>query len=188
MWAEFANWLQTTAGILTAAGVVAGAIAAIVRFAWGAYRKLNSLMAKVDVVYAEVTPNGGGSIKDAIVRMEAMQLAALQLTGKAYWLSAPDGRCTFASNKLAMMMGLTPDQIQGWGWVSAVAPEYRRPCKEEWMAAVSDQREFHMDYEYVRPDGSRLPVTGHAIPCIHAQTKQTVGMIGYAVCRDMENL
>lgn len=169
-----AAWLQTTAGLLTTSTAVIVAIAGVYR--WG-----SKIYCKVARIYDELTPNGGGSIKDAINRIEAMQLAGLQLTGKAHWISDPEGKCTFASTKLANLMGVHPEQVMGWGWVSSVAPQFRASVKEEWIQAVKDRREFHATYAYQHSDGKLVPVTGHAIPVIHAQTRAVVGMIGWAV-------
>lgn len=165
--------LNTTAGVIGALAVILGAVAGIFRFTRKIYQR-------VTFIYDELRPNGGGSIRDAINRIEAQQVAFLHLTGKAYWLSDPDGRCKFASTRLAAIMGVAPNQVLGFGWVSSVAPEHRVPVRLEWESAVRDRREFHSEYAYVHPDGTRVQVKGHAIPVIHAQTEAMVGMIGWA--------
>ena len=169
----FFEWLTTTAGIITAVSVITAA-------GIGVFKFMKSVGKALAYIQAELVPNGGGSLRDAINRIEALQLAGLQLTGKAYWLSNPAGECTFASVKLATLMGKTPDQILGWGWVSAVALDDREKCRKEWDAAVKDHREFHLKYSYVHEDGTKVGVVGHAIPVIHAQTKAIIGMIGWA--------
>lgn len=170
---EIQDFLSSAAGIATSVVTIGALLIAVARWA-------HAIWKKVSHIYDELTPNGGGSIKDVVNRIEALQLASLQLTGKAYWLSDPDGKCTYASTRLAALMGFHADQALGWGWVSAVALECREPVRLEWCSAVKDRREFHMKYVYVHPDGSRVPVTGHAIPVIHAQTRVVVGMIGWA--------
>lgn len=167
------NWVTQSASLITGGAVL---LAAAVAF----YRKAMSVSRKLTQIHAELIPNGGSSLRDAINRIEALQLTSLSLTGKAYWISAKDGQCTFASVRLASMMGMTPEQVEGWGWVTAVSPECRDACRKEWDGAVKDLREFHMDYVFVHPDGVRVQVRGHAIPIIHAQSKQFVGMLGWA--------
>ena len=171
------DWVSNSAALITGAAVIVAGIAAF-------YRKAVSVSKKLAAIHDELVPNGGSSLRDAVNRIEALQITALALTGKAHWISGPDGHCTFASVRLAGLMGLTPEQVEGWGWVTAVAPEYREACRKEWDNAVKDLREFHMKYEYVRPDGGRVAVTGHAIPIIHAQTKVFVGMLGWAEHRE----
>ena len=167
------DFLTSTAGLIGAISIIMAAIFGFIRF-------LRQIYDKVSHVYSELTPNGGGSIKDSINRIEAMQVGGLQLTGKAFWISDPSGKCTFASVRLAAMMGISPGQMLGYGWVSAVSYEDREKCREEWDRAVRDTREFHMRYSYTHPDGQRVYVVGHAIPVVHSVTKQVVGMIGWA--------
>jgi PAS domain S-box-containing protein len=167
------DWISNSAALITGSAVI---VAAFV----GAYRKALIVSKKLAAIHDELVPNGGSSLRDAINRIEALQITALALTGKAHWISGPDGHCTFASVRLAGLMGLTPEQVEGWGWVTAVAPEYREACRREWDNAVKDLREFHMKYEYIRPNGERVPISGHAIPIVHAQTKAFVGMLGWA--------
>lgn len=167
------EFLSSAVGIATSLVTLTALFLAVIK--WG-----HSMWRKVSHIYNELTPNGGGSIKDAINRIEALQMASLQLTGKAYWLSDPDGKCTYASTRLAVLMGSHPNQIMDWGWISFIASEYRDAVREEWISAVSDRREFHMKYAYIHQDGTKVPILGHAIPVIHAQTKVVVGMIGWA--------
>lgn len=167
------DWVSNSAALITGAAIIVAAFA-------GAYRKAVIVSRKLTAIHSELVPNGGSSLRDAINRIEALQMTSLSLTGKAYWISSTDGRCTFASVRLASIMGITPDQVIGWGWVSAVASEHREPCRKEWDASVRDLREFHMKYDYIHPDGTRVSVFATAIPIIHAQTKAFVGMLGWA--------
>lgn len=160
------DWASNSAALITGISVV---VAACI----GAYRK-------VAAIHAELVPNGGSSLRDAINRIEAVQVTGLAMTGKAHWISGVDGRCVFASVRLASIMGVTTSQLLGYGWVSSISPEFREPCRKEWDAAVKDMREFHMVYDYIRPDGSKVTVAGTAVPLVHAQTGSFYGMLGWA--------
>lgn len=178
------EFLQSTAGVITSGSIILGAIIGVWRFMSKAWKQ-------VTAIHAQLIPNGGSSLRDAVDkaldgldRVEAMQRASMQLLDKAYWYSDPEGKCEFASDKLATIMGVPHDHILGYGWVSSVAEEYRVPCRQEWDSAVADVREFRMDYGYVRPDGSTVLVKGFATPVIHPRNKTCIGMIGWVELRD----
>ncbi len=197
----FTEWVNSTSALATGVTVLAGSFVTVFRFAQKGFAavvnvgtRLDDMTVKIDQVVKEVTTNGGGSIKDAVLRLEeaqnktqsattrieATQTAAMQLTGKAFWRSNPEGACTFASVNLSRLTGATPEQMQGAGWVSYVKKEDRASVKTEWDNAVKDQREFHMKYAYVHSDGQLVHVVGHAVPVLDDTTKTLVGMIGWA--------
>lgn len=138
-------------------------------------------MTQVQALSAEFKPNGGSSIKDQLNRIEALTKISLRLTDKAYWISDASGQCMEASPALAALMGLTPEQIQGHGWVNAISASCRREVEEAWESAVREQREFHLDYEYTTPQGLIVPITAHSIP-IRSGGKVT-GYVGWAWVR-----
>jgi len=196
------DWINSTSSLIGGTIVIASGFIAVMRWAHRGFKsvvrvgeKIDAIEKKVDKVVIEIATNGGTtSIKDvvgilktgqvemfaAINRIEAMYLASLEMTGKAYWLSDPDGRCSYASPKLAHMMGTIPEKIIGWGWASYVDPKDADRVKRRWDLAVAEQREFKEDYGYVHEDGTVIQITGRAIPVIHAQTKRAIGMIGWA--------
>jgi len=165
---------------LTATNEVVAAVVGLSSFAVFAGRAMRKNYNAINAVLDELRPNGGSSLRDAINRIESFQISALTLTGKAYWISDPDGKCSYASPQLATMQGVHPEQVLGWGWVSQIAPQDREQVRLRWDSAVKDQREFHESYRFIWPDGTLLPVRGHAIPIIHAQSKKVMGMIGWA--------
>lgn len=170
---HLAEWLDTTAGIITTTTVVVTALTWVVKRGLRVYKWISH-------IYDELTPNGGGSIKDAIQRIDALLMASMNLSGKAFWLSDPEGNCTFASLRLAQLMGGHPSQILGMGWVSFIDPADREECRKEWDAAVKDSRDFNYRVNYVTSTNKLVPVKIQAVPVKHAQSGKIVGMIGWS--------
>lgn len=142
--------------------------------------QLVDVLPEVKRLCLEFKPNGGSSVKDQLNRIEAMSKIYLRITDKAFWVADLEGKYTEVSPALAMLMGSTPDQILGSGWVNSIHAPDRDRVEGEWLAAVHDQREFHMEFSYVQlATGSLLPVTCHSIP-IRYEGK-TVGHVGWAL-------
>jgi PAS domain S-box-containing protein len=149
-------------------------------------RQMEALLPGLDALIKEFKPNGGASIRDQLNRIEReVQLArsmasiGLRMADRAYWVSDTDGFCIEASPGLAKLQGRMPEQILGNGWVTSLPPQWREPVAEEWKAAVQEQREFDMEYAFRQPNGTIVPVTGHAIPV--RVSGKVVGYVGWAV-------
>lgn len=199
--------LNTTSGIFTSVTVILAGFVATVKYANHVVRSIRAIIKQLDdlktevdsvktsvaKVEAESSFNGGASQKDLVLgiknelttailtlgKIEASLLVAMQLTGKAFWRSGASGECTYASVRLSQMMGATPDQILGFGWVSYVDSQYREPVSLEWISSVKDKREFHKKYAYIHEDGSTISVIGHAIPILDKHGS-LVELIGWA--------
>lgn len=127
------------------------------------------LPAQMAIVIREVTPNGGGSMRDIVVATqyrvaanEAFSHAILAQLHIPFWKSDDAGNCTFYSRELAMLTGWTPADNLGRGWLSTIYPDCREEVQEEWDACMRDGREFVMDYAFITPRGERLDVHAEA--------------------------
>jgi PAS domain S-box-containing protein len=147
---------------------------------------MEALLPGLDALIQEFKPNGGSSIRDQLNRIErdvqvarSMASIGLRMADRAYWISDPDGYCTECSPALAKLQGRMPEQILGNGWVTSLPPQWREPVAEEWNSAVKERREFDMEYAFRQPDGTIIPVTGHAIPV--RVSGNVVGFVGWAI-------
>lgn len=135
---------------------------------------LRSMDAKMDTLVHQVTTNGGNSLVD-MVKLVLMQLfiesasrrRLMDAYGYAFWESDRNGLCTYASEELANILGLHPDEVLGNGWITNLAPEERVYVKEQWDIAVKERRRFTLNYSFVHPDGTRIRVQGLSFPIIH---------------------
>ena len=144
------------------AGKVAGGITAI-----AAALKLASailwkpLKSKIETIYKELTPNGGGSIKDAINRvqgavgrMEKRQKCWLQIHDKAVFETDSAGNLTWANREYLGLLGATFEEVEGRGWRNFLASD---STFEQWTRAVADKRDFNACFSFRRKSGEMVP-------------------------------
>ena len=141
------------------------------------------VLGKLDKVIAELVPNGGSSLRDAVNRIESRQIvsesrakALLLDSDIGMWESNEEGHCTWWNRTLEHMHGREP---AGMNWIASVAPEERESVVTEWQEAVRLKREFYMNITYQRQDGTRTPCIVKAYPLL--DNKKTVkGWVGVA--------
>ena len=73
-----------------------------------------------------------------------------------------EGQCTYVNERMAELCGLSAGEALGHGWTRALHPDDRTAVMREWSAAVAEDREFHLEYRFLRPDGTEVPVYGTA--------------------------
>jgi PAS domain S-box-containing protein len=136
---------------------------------------------------AEFKPNGGGSMKDAINRVEEglgtanrniatvsqrqLQMYNLDYTG--IWETDASGFCNYVNPAMARLADASPDEFRGTGWKNLVHPADRAELAAAWASAVAEKRDFNFAYRFrnnvaVRVSGRRM----------FAPTGEIVGWIG----------
>lgn len=134
----------------------------------------------------ELTPNGGSSIKDAIGRIETRQLIEVQVRKAlnndaiyGIWESDAEGKCTYASRTCQRLVGRSYEDLEGWGWVSAVHADDRKRVSEGWKLALEQKREFNDEFRILKPDGSETQVisVGHPLKDRDGNLKGYVGQL-----------
>lgn len=114
-------------------------------------------LARINRVLAELAPNGGASLRDAINRIEKTGLR-LENRLRAYidlnndtgvFESKPNGECIFANKVLCDLLGLHPDQVVGNGWINGIHPEDRHRVWDSWSNAIHQRIEFTEKYRMV---------------------------------------
>lgn len=123
------------------------------------------LSVKVDKIYAEVTPNGGGSIKDQLGRMEKRQILAEQkakITANKQELSYMgfdmNGECIECSVYLCRLLNRSESELLGNLWLNWVVTQDRARVMNEWHEAINSKTEFNSTYSMVKPDGKFINV------------------------------
>jgi PAS domain S-box-containing protein len=114
------------------------------------------------------------------------QTAALATNGRSAILDVvpagifetdPDGQCRFVNQRWQAYAGLSAEAALGSGWIEAIHPADRETVAAEWQAAVLANREFALEYRFLRPDGTTVWVAGHA-SAIRAADGRLTGYIG----------
>lgn len=176
------------AKVIGALGTIIGALAAIWKYAlkpmkeW--FTKTNKLW---ETIAAEFRPNGGGSMKDALNRIETRQLVEVQVrkalnndTLFGIWESDEKGKCTYVNRTYQRIVGLSPDDLLGWGWINIVHTDDRAKLAQDWEQTLKQEREWHAEFRVVRPsDETTIPVisVGHPLKGRDGKLKGYVGQL-----------
>lgn len=141
-------------------------------------------------IHKEVTPNGGSSLRDAVVRQGLEFTAALQeqaqglrrvesaiavlanshrvsydMQGRgAVFECDPEGLNGYTNHVYQQWTGRSESQLMGMGWVSCIFSADREAVRDEWESAVEDGREFRMRYRLLDAAQQPFLVETHASP------------------------
>lgn len=162
------------------------------------FRKLSSLLpgARNEVVLkkilSELVPNGGGSLKDSVGRIEyrlienhkmiqillKMQRLHEESEGIATFLTDPNGRCIYANQNYLKLTGLSMEDVIRTGWKNCLIPEDREHVSIEWQSAIEDTRDFHMCFSYINYETSKeVPIRCDAYTIYDED--EVIGWVGY---------
>ncbi len=129
--------------------------------------------ARMDEILSELRPNGGGSLRDAIARIETQNAIALgridlvvvalgdQVAG--YETDAA-GLCVWTSPAYCALVARSPNELLGWGWITALHPDDADHVRDNWRSSVEDRRTYEQRFRMIRPDGQAIPVVSRASP------------------------
>lgn len=73
------------------------------------------------------------------------------------------GSCIYVNQQWCEIAGLTPEEASGEGWQQSIHPEDRDLVTTEWENSVLENRPFHLEYRFQRPDGMVIWVYGQGI-------------------------
>lgn len=111
---------------------------------------MEAIRSDLHEVRSQVTPNGGGSMRDAIGRIElslADVMAATQANAdgsmEGHVDVSTDGRWTWCNATLLRWLASDPRRVLGWGWVNSIMQDQRAEIRAEWEAAIEERREFN---------------------------------------------
>jgi PAS domain S-box-containing protein len=127
--------------------------------------EMRELKANQALFQTEMHPNGGGSIKDQLNRIEeqghdtyALTGAKLQVDSQAMFVTDEHGKVTSNNYEHQMLTGFSTDQVSQDQWILVIAPEDRDMVGRKWQEAVDQERPFSEDIWYVTPKGRRYKV------------------------------
>lgn len=160
--------------------------------------RVHGALAKVDTIYAELKPNGGSSLRDAVdvlgakvdvlsreyAAMSARQWAMVGAISQPTWESDAQGNCIRANQALLVMTGRSVDDLQGSGWENIVLPADRERVWAEWRDAVARARTFESEYTVINPTMRKAFVVSAVANPFFSVTGEVIGWIGtYAKAR-----
>lgn len=132
--------------ILGGLGGAWGVVAAVGRFV---VKPWKNLCDTVNLIKKEVTPNGGGSLKDAVgeikksvSKIENWQRARLSHEGTCFFDLDANGRITWANRATLRELGATEDEVTGMNYRAQIATEDRARVAEEIDLATAEERDL----------------------------------------------
>jgi len=175
---------QSLSSLILTAGGVAGGLISIYKLGqilkpyvkrifdsmFGTRKLLEQLNKRLEEIQKEVRPNGGSSMRDVINRVEAMiliqdqrQRAMVADAEHGIFEADASGRCTHVNRTYCRLVGRTPQELLGYGWINSVAAEDRERVDREWAQAIAEEREFESEYTAVTPDGEEKRVIARSV-------------------------
>lgn len=146
--------------------------------------QLGDLNDKMSVVLAEVSPNGGSSIKDVVKRidhrlyeLELTSLTILDHEERGVFKTNSLGEIVWANRACATAFDTRRTDLLRFGWVSIVAPEQRALVTEEWENAMKLKRQVSIAFEILTNENERKSLVINAYP-IMGNNQVFLGYIG----------
>ncbi len=141
------------------------------------------LASDVKAIREQVFPNGGGSMRDCLDRMEEKQLVASQTT-RAYqqhlqvpfWEAEPDGSILWCNGAFAKLLGVATEELKFHGWMSMICDADLYEVQNKMAAVASHNR--HLDYRVHRPNKQPLLKLKTLWQCVPNHEGKTVRYVG----------
>ena len=146
----------------------------------------------IEKIYSEITPNGGGSIKDKINKIDESLHAQsdrislisekigwmLDLDDKILFESDLDGKYTWINKKMKSFTKRDDHFLLGYGWKNAIHDHERDLVFSKWIDCVKQRIDFEDTFQLCNAD----------LECFHvkcvARRYEGVGYFGYITIID----
>lgn len=127
---------------------------------------LPSINESLEQLVAEMRTNGGGSLRDAVNRIEQVQEINRQLIQAVYvhgyFRTDESGLVVECSRSLCRTYGRTESELMGNSWCSWIVAGDRERVRDEWFSAVTQQRDFDEQFGIKLPDDGIIMVRARA--------------------------
>lgn len=156
-------------------------------------KAINEIASKLDLILAEVTHNGGASLKDVVRRiehrlcdLEFTSLTVLDHEQVGVFKTNALGQCVWVNRACSRLFDQSREDLLKFGWLSSVIVEQRVAVEDEWARSVKDQREVSTSYSIRTPSGEIIPVEAKAYPILGPHSA-FLGYVG-TVSRKVSNV
>lgn len=133
-------------------------------------RQLETIERTLREIGAELRPNGGSSLRDAVDRTHraatVANLRSLHVVGllhRAAFECDPDGQLSYASPALCELWGMSASEMRGKGWLRGVHDLERADVDRQWLDDIHNGRPYAHEYVVVNQrTGQRCRVRSRA--------------------------
>jgi len=168
--------LETIVAILTITGILIKAGYFIFKWLKKQYQNITTVHQQIDKIFKEITPNGGGSIKDKINLMSKEITSNTEMTEQIFhrqrWImenrdeaifeAQPSGELSWVNKPYTKLTGRDSTSLVGHNWKNTVFEEDRERVIQNWQSSVNDRREFEDEYRIILPAGQIITVHSSA--------------------------
>jgi len=141
------------------------------------YDRIISVNNKIDIIFKEVTPNGGGSIKDKINTLTDQMTFNTHMTEKIFyrqrWIldnreepifeSSEDGKCIWVNSYYTKLLKRDAGYFMEHGWKNAIHESDRERVIQNWNDCIKDGRMYEDTYKIVDGEGKVIMVECSAV-------------------------
>src|SRR5690606_27933101 len=80
------------------------------------------------------------------------------------WVSDARGKNIYVSDSFLRLVGLTQDQVAGFGWCDLLHPDDAETTAEAWLECVQNGQFWYREHRYRGIDGQYHPVLAQGVP------------------------
>ncbi|WP_051359752.1 PAS domain-containing protein [Adhaeribacter aquaticus] len=70
-----------------------------------------------------------------------------------FWITRPDGYCTYYNQRWVEFTGIPMEQLLGFGWLETLHPDDKEKASLAWRTAVETSGDYQVEYRVRRHDG-----------------------------------
>lgn len=164
--------LETVVSVLTIIGILLKVGCWTFKFLKKQYENVLKVHHQVEVIFKEITPNGGGSIKDKINLMSKEISSNTQMTEQIFhrqrWMmdhrqeaifeAQFSGEVSWVNKPYCKLTSRDSTDLIGHNWKNTIFEEDRKRVVTNWESCVKDKRQFEDEYRIVITDGRIINV------------------------------
>jgi PAS domain S-box-containing protein len=139
---------------------------------------------QLQLIAAEMKPNGGHSMRDVINRVESRLVlqderakAIANDSAEALMEMDATGAMVWCNRTYSRMVGRDKSELMGWGFLNTIDPRDRERVKDEWLEAVQNGIAYENTERKLRPDGKVFTVNVITQPLRSGGSGKVVGFI-----------
>lgn len=181
--------------ILTIMGIIIKVVMFLRKKITEQFNSISKVHSQVESIFKEITPNGGGSIKDKINFMSVEITENTKLTNKIFyrqrWImdrrcepifeATDKGEYVWVNHQFVELAERERGELIGHNWKNIIHEDDRKRVISNWESSISEGRVYEDEYRIVSPSGKITTVIASAV------NSNNSGYIGYMSIVDKKN-
>lgn len=108
------------------------------------------------------------------------RISTLEVIGsRGFWFSDIDGKCLWINPVLENILGMSPSDAYGDGWINSLHPDDRERVSSKWRGSAGEGKQFSEKYKLVNMISGKVTVVfGHSYPVRDVGGGEIKGHVG----------